>query len=42
MDIKTKTELIVMSKEELEIEENMAWEYYKKVKTVMKFTELED
>ena len=42
MDIKTKTELLKMSTEKLEIEENMAWEYYKKVKAIIKFIELED
>ena len=42
MDIKTKSELLGMSKEELEAEENQAWSYFTKVKAVMKFTELED
>ena len=42
MDIKTKTELLKMSTEKLEIEENMALGYYKKVKAIIKFTELEE
>ena len=42
MEIKTKTELLKMSTEKLETEENMAWEYYKKVKAIIKFIELED
>ena len=36
MEIKTKTELLEMSKEGLEKEENTAWEYFKKVKKYAK------
>ena len=42
MEIKTKTELMKMSNEELEKEENTAWEYFKKVKAIMKFIALEE
>jgi len=42
MEIKTKTELLKMSKSDLEIEENTAWDYFKKVKAVSKFLELEE
>ena len=40
--MKTKTELIGMSKEEIEAEEQKAWVYYSKVKAIMKFIALEE
>jgi hypothetical protein len=42
MDTKTKTELLAMSRTDLEKEENNAWNYFKKVKAIIKFIELED
>ena len=42
MEIKTKTELLKMSKSDLEIEENIAWDYFKKIKAIMEFNKLED
>ena len=42
MEIKTKTELLKMSKSDLEIEENTAWDYFKKVKAIMKFMAIEE
>ena len=38
----TKKELMKMSKKELEIEENIGWNYFKKVKAILKFMEIED
>jgi hypothetical protein len=40
--MKTKTELIKMSKEEIEAEEQKAWVYFSKVKAIMNFNELEE
>ena len=42
MDTKTKTELLAMSLEDLKIEEDKGWDYYKKVRAIIKFMELED
>ena len=42
MDMKTKTELLAMSTEEIEDHERKAWDYFSKVKKVMNFMKLED
>ena len=42
MEIKTKTELLEMSQIDLEKEENIAWDYFKKIKAIMEFNNLED
>ena len=42
MEIKTKKELMELTKEEIQIAEREAWDYFKRVKTVMKFIELEE
>ena len=42
MEIKTKSELLAMSSEELEEENDRAWRYFKKIKAIQKFLELED
>mgnify|MGYP003152626870 CR=1 FL=1 len=41
MELK-KTELLGMSKEELEKEENKAWDYFKKVRDIKRFLDLEE
>ena len=42
MNTKTKTELLAMSLGDLKIEEDKGWDYYKKVRAIIKFMELED
>tara|TARA_R100001082_G_C4302574_1_gene133091 strand:+ start:68 stop:196 length:129 start_codon:yes stop_codon:yes gene_type:complete len=42
MDIKTKTELLAMSNEEIKEKEMEAWNYYRKIQAVMNFKKLED
>tara|TARA_R110002072_G_scaffold292150_2_gene460630 strand:- start:8 stop:136 length:129 start_codon:yes stop_codon:yes gene_type:complete len=42
MDVKSKTELLALSAEDLEKEENIAWDYFKKIKAIMEFNKLED
>ena len=42
MNVKSKTELLAMNTEELEREENIAWDYFKKIKAIMEFNKLED
>ena len=42
MELKTKTELLEMSKEGLEKEENKAWDYFKKVRDIKRFLDLEE
>ena len=42
MNIKTKTELLAMSQIDLEKEENIAWDYFKKIKAIIEFNNLED
>jgi len=41
-EIKTKSELLEMSLEDIEIHEREAWDYFSKVKKVMQFMRLED
>jgi hypothetical protein len=41
-EIKTKSELLEMSLEEIEEHERKAWDYFSKVKKVMNFMKLED
>tara|TARA_R100001244_G_scaffold99755_1_gene74472 strand:- start:361 stop:483 length:123 start_codon:yes stop_codon:yes gene_type:complete len=40
--MKTKTELLQMSKEDIEKEENTAWIYHRKVRAIIKFMEIEE
>ena len=40
--IKTKSELLALSLEEIQEHEHQAWTYYAKVKNVMNFMQLED
>jgi hypothetical protein len=40
--MKTKTELLQMSKEDIKIEEDTAWTYHRKVRAIIKFMEIEE
>ncbi len=42
MNIKTKTEMLAMTQEELKKHRDDAWNYYEKVKAVDEFQRLED
>ena len=42
MNIKTKTEMLAMTQEELKKHRDDAWSYYEKVKAVDEFQRLED
>jgi len=42
MEEKSKTELLAMSLEDLKQEEDKGWNYFKRVKTIIKFLEMED
>jgi len=41
-EIKTKSELLALSLDEIQEHEREAWAYYSKVKKVMNFMQLED
>jgi len=40
--IRTKSDLLALSLDEIQEHENQAWAYYSKVKKVMNFMQLED
>jgi len=42
MEIKTKTELSIMTKEQIESHSDEAWAYFEKVKAVREYIKLED
>jgi len=41
-EIKTKSDLLALSLDEIQEHEHQAWTYYSKVKKVMNFMQLED
>ena len=42
MEIKTKTEMLAMTQQDLKAHRDSAWSYYEKVKAVDEFQRLED
>ena len=42
MELKTKTEMLAMTQEQMESHSDEAWAYFEKVKAVREFMKLED
>jgi hypothetical protein len=42
MKIRTKTEMLAMSRDELQAHSDEAWDYFEKVKAVREFQKIED